>query len=260
MFDSIGAIDTGKKGSPVNTDESEFSIFMVALDGSQSELRVTHSMQLSQIKRLYVANGGTTLEPDLFALTHESYQLDDEETLGDAFVTASTKLHVVMLTEAERQRILVRRMNGEERRVRSDSILAESMKKYAISEEERKARVAEEVEALIELYSQRVETPGRVETRARTRPLCCSSSFSLPGSRRSPPARCFLAAPPPRIVPRALSRARSHNVRPPPSPPFRSRAQLPVHARLQVRAALGPRDDARAALHRVRHAVRGRTA
>ena len=103
MFDSIGAIDTSKKGSPVNTDESEFSIFMVALDGTQSELRVTANMQLAHIKRLYVSNGGTTLEPDVFALCHESYQLDDEETLGDAFITASAKLHVAMLTEAERQ-------------------------------------------------------------------------------------------------------------------------------------------------------------
>ena len=73
MFDSIGAIDTSKKGSPVNTDESEFSIFMVALDGTQSELRVTANMQLAHIKRLYVSNGGTTLEPDVFALCHESY-------------------------------------------------------------------------------------------------------------------------------------------------------------------------------------------
>ena len=220
MFDSIGAIDTSKKGSPVNTDESEFSIFMVALDGTQSELRVTANMQLAHIKRLYVSNGGTTLEPDVFALCHESYQLDDEETLGDAFITASAKLHVAMLTEAERQRILVRRMNGEERRVRSDSILAESMKKFTISEEERKARVAEEVEALIELYSQRVETPGRVDPRApppsvarRRRAVFATPSPPFPlwrGPRRaclSPPAA--LARPhtraPRRFPPRPAS-------------------------------------------------------
>ena len=53
------------------------------------------SDSMTQIKRLYVANGGTTLEPDLFALTHESYQLDDEETLTPPSISSGAVAAVV---------------------------------------------------------------------------------------------------------------------------------------------------------------------